>query len=210
MKEVSLIRIMVVDDHAIVRRGLAALVNSEPDMSVVAEAENGRQAVEMFRASQPDVVLMDLRLPVMSGVEAITAIREEFPQCRIIVLTTYDGDEDIHRALAVGARSYLLKDMYDSEFVATIRAVYTGGRPLPAVVASKLAEHISEQDLTVTEMRVLQMIVAGRNNDQIAGTLEIKEGTVKSHINRIFSKLGVGSSREAVNVALRRGIVHLE
>jgi DNA-binding NarL/FixJ family response regulator len=210
MKEVSPIRVMVVDDHAIVRRGLTALVNSEPDMSVVAEAEDGRQAVEMFRASQPDVVLMDLRLPVMSGVEAITAIREEFPQCRIIVLTTYDGDEDIHRALAAGARSYLFKDMYDAEFVATIRAVHLGGRPLPAAVASRLAEHLSGQDLTETEMRVLQLIVAGRNNDQIAGALEIKEGTVKSHINRIFSKLGVGSSREAVNVALRRGIVHLE
>jgi two-component system NarL family response regulator len=210
MSQPGPIRIMVVDDHAIVRRGLAALVNSEPDMSVVAEAEDGRQAVEFFRKCQPDVVLMDLRLPIMSGVEAITAIRAEFPQSRIIVLTTYDGDQDIHRALAAGARSYLLKDMRDAEFVATIRAVHNGARPLPATVASKLAEHFSGHDLTEMEVKVLELIVAGRKNSEIAKTLNIKDGTVKSHINRVFSKLGVTNSREAVNVALRRGIVHLE
>jgi DNA-binding NarL/FixJ family response regulator len=204
------IRVMVVDDHQIVRKGLVALINTEPDLKVVAEAENGRQAVELFRQHQPDITLMDLRLPEMGGVEATRAIRQEAPTAKIIVLTTYDGDEDIYRALQAGAQSYLLKGMSFDELLAAIRTVYGGARRIPAAVAERLAERMAGQELTGRELQVLQLIVKGRSNKEISNELSISEATVKSHINSLLSKLGVTDRTQAATTALQRGIVHLD
>lgn len=202
-------RIMVVDDHQIVRQGLVALINSEPGMTVVAEAADGGQAVELHRQHRPDITLMDLRLPVLSGVEAITAIRREHPAARIIVLTTYDGDEDIYRALQAGAQSYLLKDMFSEELLEAIRTVHAGLRRLPNVIAARLAERMNTQALTARELEVLKLIVKGRSNKEIGSDLSISEATVKTHINNILSKLGVTDRTQAATTALQRGIVHL-
>lgn len=203
------IRVIVVDDQAVVRQGFAALVNTVPDMAVVAEGTNGQQAVDLYRQHKPDVVLMDLRMPVMGGVEAIMAIRQEFAAARIIVLTTYDGDEDIYRSLQAGAQGYLLKDVYFDEIEEAIRTVYAGRRRIPDAVAEKLAGRIGGSDLTGREMEVLELIVRGRSNKEIAATLGISEATVKSHVNNILSKLGVTDRTQAATTALQRGIVHL-
>ena len=202
------IRIMVIDDQAVVRQGFVALINTVADMSVVAEGTNGQEAVEMFRQHKPDITLMDLRMPILSGVEAITRIRREFPQARIIVLTTFDGDEDIYRSLQAGAQGYLLKDMFFEELESAIRKVHAGGRQLPTVVAERLAERMSGSDLTGRELEVLEEIVKGRSNKEIAAALKISEATVKSHINNILSKLGVTDRTQAALWAERHGVGH--
>jgi two-component system, NarL family, response regulator len=204
------IRVLIADDHFVVRMGLTAVVTTQPDMAVVAEAANGRQALELFRHHRPDVTLMDLRMPEMDGIEAITAIRKEFPDSRFIVLTTFDGDEDIYRALQAGARSYLLKDMLQAGLVEAIRAVHAGQRRIPAEVAARLAERMDRTELTSREMEVLGLIVKGKSNKEIAASLKIAEGTVKIHINNILSKLGVSDRTQAATFALQRGIIHLD
>lgn len=204
------IRVMVVDDHQIVRKGVVALINSEPDLCVIAEAADGRQAVELFREHRPDITLMDLRLPGMGGAEATRAIRQEFPTARIIVLTTFDGDEDIYRALQAGAQSYLLKGMSYDELLDAVRSVHAGARRIPSAVAERLAERMTGQELTSRELQVLELIVKGRSNKEISTDLSISEATVKSHINSLLGKLGVNDRTQAATSALQRGIVHLE
>lgn len=204
------IRVLIADDHFVVRMGLAAVIGTQPDITVVAEATNGKQAIELFRQHRPDVTLMDLRMPEVDGLEAITAIRGEFPESRFIVLTTYDGDEDIYRALQAGARAYLLKDMLRDGLVEAIRAVHAGQRRIPAEVASRLAERMNRTELTARELEVLRLIVEGKSNKAIAAELSIAEGTVKIHINNILSKLGVSDRTQAATFALQRGIIHLD
>jgi DNA-binding NarL/FixJ family response regulator len=203
------IRIMVVEDHHIVRQGLVALLNTVPDMTVVAEASNGKDALDLFRQHQPDVTLMDLRLPKMSGVEAVTEIRKQFASARIIVLTTFDGDEDIYRALQAGARGYLLKGMFGDELMDAIRAVHAGKSRIPAVIAERLALRMGGSPLTTRELDVLKLIVAGKSNKEIGAELAISEATVKTHINSILSKLSVTDRTQAATTALQRGLVHL-
>jgi len=203
------IKIMVIDDQAVVRQGFVALINTVPDMAVVAEGTNGRQAIDLYRLHRPDVTLMDLRMPELGGLEAITAIRKEFPDARLIVLTTYDGDEDIYRSLQAGAQGYLLKDMFFEELEEAIRKVHGGSRRIPAQVAERLAERMGSSDLTARETEVLEQIVAGHSNKAIATRLNISEATVKSHINNILSKLGVSDRTQAATTALQRGLVHL-
>ncbi len=204
------IRILVVEDHNVVRQGLVALVKTVPDMTVVAEASDGKQAIELFREHNPDVTIMDLRLPLMSGVDAIKAIRQEFPAARIIVLTTFDGDEDIYRALQAGARGYLLKDMFGEELMDAIRTVHAGKTRIPPAVAQRLAERMGGPSLTGRELGVLKLIVAGKSNKEIGKELEISEATVKTHINSILSKLAVSDRTQAATTALQRGIVHFD
>lgn len=204
------IHVLIADDHPIVRDGLNAVINDQPDMEVVAEAATGKEAVQLARQRRPDVLLIDLRMPQMNGVDAINAIRADWPAARIIVLTTYDGDEDIYRALQAGAQAYLLKGMPRAELLDTIRAVHAGHKRIPPEVAAKLAERIAAADLTAREREVLQLIVAGRSNKEIGACLSITEGTVKAHVNSLLSKLGVNDRTQAVTEALRRGIVHLE
>ncbi len=203
------IRIMVIDDQAVVRQGFVALINTVPDMVVVAEGTNGQQAIELYRLHKPDITMIDLRMPILGGVEAIAAIRREFPDARIIVLTTYDGDEDIYRSLQAGAQGYLLKDMFFEELEDAIRKVHAGSRRIPTLVAERLAERMIGSDLTSRELEVLQQIVSGKSNKEIASALKISEATVKSHINNILSKLGVTDRTQAATTALQRGIVHL-
>jgi DNA-binding NarL/FixJ family response regulator len=200
---------MVVEDHHIVRQGLVALLNAVPDMTVVAEASNGKDALDLFRQHQPDVTMMDLRLPNMSGVEAVTEIRKQFPSARIIVLTTFDGDEDIYRALQAGARGYLLKGMFGEELMDAIRAVHAGKSRIPAVIAERLAQRMGGSPLTARELDVLKLIVSGKSNKEIGAELAISEATVKTHINSILSKLSVTDRTQAATTALQRGIVHL-
>jgi DNA-binding NarL/FixJ family response regulator len=202
------IRILVVEDHHVVRQGLVALVRTVPDMAVVAEASDGRQAVELFRQHKPDVTIMDLRLPQMSGVDAIKTIRQEFPAARIIVLTTFDGDEDIYRALQAGARGYLLKDMFGEELMDAIRTVHAGKTRIPPAVAQRLAERMGGPSLTARELEVLNLIAAGKSNKEIGKELTISEATVKTHINSILSKLAVNDRTQAATTALQRGIIH--
>ena len=203
------IRIIVVDDQAVVRQGFVSLIGTVPDMRVIAQGTNGREAVALYREHQPDVVLMDLRMPEMGGVEAIATIRREWPGAKVIVLTTYDGDEDIYRSLQAGAQGYLLKDMFFDELESAIRAVHAGGRKIPGVVAERLAERMSGSDLTGRELEVLELIVGGRSNKEIGTALGISEATVKSHINSILGKLGVTDRTQAATTALQRGLVHL-
>ncbi len=209
MTESNKIRIMVIDDQAVVRQGFVALINTVPDMEVIAEGTNGQQAIELYRLHKPDITMIDLRMPVLGGVEAIVAIRREFPDARLIVLTTYDGDEDIYRSLQAGAQGYLLKDMFFEELEDAIRKVHAGARRIPALVAERLAERMGGSDLTSREVEVLEQIVAGNSNREIARLLNISEATVKSHINNILSKLGVTDRTQAATTALQRGIVHL-
>jgi two-component system NarL family response regulator len=204
------IRILIADDHNVVRQGLAALINTVPSMTVVAEASDGRRAVELFRQHQPDVTLMDLRMPGLGGVEAITEIRREFPSARIIVLTTFDGDEDIYRALQAGARSYLLKGMESDVLMEAIRSVHAGKSRIPAAVAQRLADRMSTTELTARELDVLKQIVAGHSNREIGTVLHISEATVKTHINSLLSKLNVTDRTQAATTALQRGLVHLD
>ncbi len=201
---------MVVEDHHIVRQGLIALLNTVPDMAVVAESADGKEAIDLFRRHQPDVTLMDLRLPTVGGVEAVTQIRKEFPNARIIVLTTFDGDEDIYRALQAGARAYLLKGMFGEELMEAIRAVYAGKARIPPLVAERLAERMGGPALTARELEVLELIVSGNSNKEIGTELRISEATVKTHINSILSKLGVTDRTQAATTAIQRGIVHFK
>lgn len=204
-----LIRILTVDDHALLREGIAALVNAEPDMKLVAEASNGHEAIEKFRLHHPDVTLMDLQMPDISGIEAINQIQREFPNARIIVLTTYTGDVQALRALKAGARAYILKGHVHRELLDTIRAVDAGQKRIPPEVAAELAEHAADDDLTQREIDVLRLIASGNANKQIADQLSIGEGTVKTHVTNILSKLGANDRTHAVTIGLKRGIIEL-
>lgn len=203
------ISIMVIDDQAVVRQGFVALINTVTDMEVIAEGINGQQAIDLYNQHTPDVTLIDLRMPVVGGVEAITTIRRNFPDARLIVLTTYDGDEDIYRSLQAGAKGYLLKDVFFEELETAIRTVHAGSRHIPAAIAMRLAERMASSDLTTREMEVLELIVRGQSNKEIGASLTISEATVKSHINNILSKLGVADRTQAVTTAIQRGLVHL-
>jgi DNA-binding NarL/FixJ family response regulator len=204
------IRVLVADDHPVVRTGLAAVIAQEPDLLLVAQAENGERAVALYREHRPDVVLMDLRMPLMDGVEAIRRITEEFPASRILALTTYEGDADIRRALEAGARGYLLKDMLLSDVITAIRAVRQGERVIPTAVAVRLAEFPERSDLTEREVEVLQLVARGLSNKEAARAIGRMDETVKIHLKNIFAKLGVADRTEAVTVALARGLIHLE
>ena len=206
----SEIRVMLVDDHPAFRKGMAALIESEPDLRVVAATGDGGKALEIYRQSRPDVVLMDLRLPGMGGVEAIIAIRKEFPDARVIVLTTFDTDEDIFRAIQSGAKSYLLKDTPEDELAETIRAVHAGREALPGRVAERLAARKQRADLSQRETEVLSLLTKGRSNKEISSSLFITEDTVKAHLKTLFIKLNVKDRTEAAINAVRQGIVHLE
>lgn len=203
------LRVLVADDHPVVRHGLVALIDHQPDMWVVAEVGNGREAVEQYAAQQPDVVLMDLRMPELDGVEAIAAIRAASPQARIVVLTTYDSDEDIYRGLRAGAQGYLLKDAPAGELLSAIRAVAAGQKRIPAEVAAKLAERMVSPELTARELEVLRLVVEGQSNKEIGAALAIAEGTVRAHLNSIFQKLDALDRTHAVTIAVRRGLVRL-
>jgi len=203
------IRVLVADDHPVVRDGLSAIVNYQPDMDVVGKSANGCEAVRMFTAYRPDVTLMDLRMPEMDGVHAIEAIRADFPTARIIVLTTYDGDEDIFKGLHAGAVGYLLKESPMEELLAAIRTVHRGGKCVPANVSIKLVERAGTAQLTEREVEVLALIASGTSNQGIASALFIAEGTVKSHVTSILRKLETDDRTGAVTEALRRGILHL-
>jgi DNA-binding NarL/FixJ family response regulator len=200
---------MAVDDHPIVRQGIAALVSAQLDLELVAEAASGREAIQQFRAHRPDVTLMDLQMPEMSGLDAISAIRSEFPDARIVVLTTYGGDVQVLRALKAGARGYLLKDTLHREFLETIRAVHAGRKALSPEISFELAEHVSDDPLSSGEVRVLRLIAEGKANKEIAAQLSLSDETVKRQVASILSKLGVKDRTHAAMVGLRRGIIEL-
>ncbi len=200
---------MIVEDHHLVRQGLAALLASAPDLEVVGTASDGVEALRFFAECKPDVTLMDLQMPKMGGVETIVRLRAGQPGARFVVLTTFDGDEDIFRAMQAGAKAYLLKGMEAQELFETIRSVHAGRGCIPASIAEKLAQRVSREELTGREVGVLERIVAGRANKEIAADLHISEATVKSHVNSLLGKLGVGDRTHAAVVALQRGIVHL-
>lgn len=203
------IRILVAEDHLVARVGVTTIVNMQPDMTVVAEASNGQQAVELYRKYLPDVTLLDLRMPGMGGVEAARAIRGEFPSAHLVALTTYGGDEDIRRALAAGVQAYLTKDVLHDELLKAIRAVHAGQTYLPSGVAAALAAQMPRPDLSAREIQVLELIVRGLANKQIAYSLSIAEHTVKNHVKNILSKLGVQDRTQAATAAIQRGIIHL-
>lgn len=205
----SPIRIFSVDDHPLLREGIAALVNNQPDMVVIGDAANGAEALQLFKQLQPDVTLLDLRLPDMSGIDILIAIRTEFPDARIIMLTTFEGDVEIHRALQAGARGYLLKNMPPSELLDVIRQVHAGKKRIPPAIASQLAEHVSDETLTEREIQVLQEVASGNKNRDIANRLFISEETVKVHIKHIMEKLGAADRTQAVTIGVRRGIIQL-
>jgi len=204
-----LIRVLCVDDHPLLRDGIAALVNAEPDMKLVAEASNGKEAVEKFRLCHPDVTLMDIQMPDVSGIEAIAQIQSEYPGAHIIVLTTYTGDVQVVRALRAGARAYILKGHVHRELLETIRIVHAGKKRIPPEIAAELAEHAADDELTTREIEVLRLIAAGNANKQIADQLAIGEATVKSHVTNILSKLGASDRAHAVTIGLKRGIIQL-
>ena len=209
MKNANPIRILVAEDHLVARVGVSTIVNLQPDMTVVAEAANGQQAIELYRLHLPDVTLLDLRMPILSGIEAAAAIHREFPRARLIALTTYGGDEDIRRALQAGVQAYLMKDILHDELLKAIRAVHDGQTYLPASVAAALAAQMPRPDLSARELQVLELIVAGLANKQIAYTLNIAEYTVKNHVKNILDKLAVQDRTQAATVAIQRGIIHL-
>lgn len=209
MSQSTTIRVLIVDDHSIVRQGLATIIDRDPEMTVIAQAEDGLQAIALFREHQPDVTLMDLRMPQMAGVEAITAICAEFKQARIMVLTTYDSDEDIYRGLQAGAQGYLLKDAKPNELLNAIRTIHSGQQYIPLEVGAKLVQRMSNPVLSERELAVLRLMAQGMSNADIATALIIGESTVKSHVNRLLSKLGVNDRTQAVIVSVKRGIVSL-
>lgn len=204
-----MIRILSVDDHPLLREGIAALIGNQTDMELAAEACNGREALEQFRKHRPDITLMDLQMPEMTGIDAISAIRGEFPEARIIILTTHAGDVLISRAFKAGARAYLLKGLLRKELLETIRAVHAGQRRLSAEVAAEMAEHATDDALTPREVEVLQLVAGGNPNKEIAAQLALTEETVKSHIRNILSKLGANDRTHAVAIGLKRGIIDL-
>jgi DNA-binding NarL/FixJ family response regulator len=201
------IRILAVDDHPLFRQGIAALLATQPDMSLVAEASNGRDAIQQFRAHHPDITLMDLQMPELNGLDALTAIRSEFPEARIIVLTTYTGDVQVLRALKIGARAYLLKNLLDKELLETIRAVHAGKKTISAEASYELAEHAMDEALTPAEVDVLRLIAAGNANKEIAAQLSITEETVKGRVKNILAKLGANDRTHAAMIGLKRGII---
>jgi len=207
--ETKTIRILAADDHALLRQGIASLIDIEPDMELVAQAATGREAIEQFRRYQPDITLMDLQMPDMSGMEAIIAIRGEFPNARIIVFTTYIGDVQVMRALKAGARGYLLKGNVHTDLLQTIRAVHRGQKRIPPEVAAELAMHTAEDQLTARELEVLKLIAQGNANKEIAAQLSVREDTVKSHVGNILEKLGANDRTHAVKIGLQRGIIEL-
>ena len=210
MATTSRIRILIADDHPVVREGLAALIERRTDMTVVAEASNGQQALAAFLEHRPDVALVDLRMPDMDGADAITAIREQAPGARVIVLTTYDDDEDIQRSLRAGAKAYMLKDAPRDELIACIKAVHEGLTLIPPAIAIKLAESMGAPALTPRELEVLALVAGGKSNREIATTLFITEGTVKSHLSAMLGKLDASDRTQAVTIALKRGLLRLE
>ena len=201
------IRILAVDDHALLRKGIAMILANHPDMKLVAEASNGREAVEQYQAHRPDVTLMDLQMPEMNGLDAMIAIRSEFPDARIIMLTTYAGDVQVLRAMKVGARGYLLKTLLDKELLETIRAVHAGKKTLSAEASFELAEHATSDALTPGEIDVLRLIAAGNANKQVADQLSITEDTVKGRVKSILSKLGANDRTHAAMIGVKRGII---
>jgi DNA-binding NarL/FixJ family response regulator len=209
MNEQGQIRIFCVDDHPLLRQGIAAIINNQSDMQLVAEAATGREAIQMFREHKPDVTLMDLRLPDISGIDSLIAIRTEFPEARIIMLTTFEGDVEIQRSLQAGARGYLLKSMPPNELVEVIRQVNAGKKRIPAELAAQLAEHLGDEALTEREIEVLRHIARGNRNRDIAKQLFISEETVKVHIKHIMEKLRASDRTQAVAIGVRRGIIHL-
>ena len=207
--ETKTIRILAADDHALLRQGIASLIDIEPDMELVAQAATGREAIEQFRRHQPDITLMDLQMPDMSGMEAIIAIRGEFPNARIIVFTTYVGDVQVMRALKAGARAYLLKGNVHTDLLQTIREVHAGRKRIPPEVAAELAMHTTEDHLTERELEILKLIAKGNANKEIAAQLAIREDTVKSHVGNILEKLDANDRTHAVTIGLKRGIIEL-
>jgi DNA-binding NarL/FixJ family response regulator len=207
--DLKLIRILVVDDHPVLREGIAALLDDEKDIKIVAEASNGREAIEQFRIHKPDVTLMDLQMPDVNGIDAIIAVRSEFPQARFIVLTTYAGDVHVSRALKAGAQAFLLKSLLRKELLDTIRAVHAGHKRIASDVAAELADHFGDDPLTAREIEVLRLIAAGNANKLIADRLSITEETVKGHVKNILSKLAANDRTHAVTIGLKRGIIEL-
>lgn len=203
------IRVLSVDDHPLLREGLTAIINNQSDMLLVAEASNAQEALQQFRKHQPDITLMDVRLPGQNGIDAMIALRSEFPEARVIMLTTFEGDVEIQRALEAGARGYILKSMPPKELVEVIRQVHAGKKRIPSQVAAQLAEHLSDEALTSREIEVLTQIAGGNRNRDIAEKLSITEETVKVHVKHIMDKLGANDRTQAVSIGLRRGIIQL-
>ena len=209
MNEQTQIRVLSIDDHPLVREGLAALVNDQPDMRIVGQGSTGHEAIKLFRDLQPDVALMDVRLPDISGIDAMITIRSEFPEARVLIVTSSEGDVEMQRALQGGARGYMLKSMPPKELLDAIRKVHAGKKAIPPEIATHLANHMSDEALTSREIEILQQVAEGNRNRDIAERLFISEGTVKVHIKHIMEKLGANDRTQAITIAVRRGIIHL-